>query len=281
MRRVQYSLSILALGLSVGSALAADLPQAASQPSLLSPKPMTSPEWTITLGIEARYLPTYEGNDRYHWAPFPVVNIRRAGTIRPFQSPRDGFSFSLFNTAGVQFGVTAKFKMPRRAGDDPDLAGLGNVGFVFEPGLFAEYWPTQWLRTRAELRQGIGGHRGLTGDLSADVVVPVTKQLTLSGGPRLVYGTAEAFNPYFGVTAAQSATSGLPIYSTTGGIKAYGAGFQARYEWNERWATHAFVEYDRLVGSVANSPLVRLRGDPDQFQVGAGVTYSFDIRGLW
>lgn len=281
MSRVRWSVPLFILCLGVAPSLAADLPRAPSQPSLLSPIPVASAGWTITVGVEARYLPTYEGNDRYDVVPWMTLNIRRAGTIRPFQNPRDGFSASLFNTAGVQFGATAKFKMPRRQSRDPDLAGLGDVDFVFEPGLFAEYWPVQWLRTRAEVRHGVGGHRGLVGDLSADLVVAVTPKLTLSGGPRLSFASANAISPYFGVTVAQAVASGLPVYATSGGTKAYGAGAQIRYEWTPQWATHAFVEYDRLTGSTARSPLVTLRGDPNQVTVGAGVTYSFDIGGLW
>lgn len=281
LRRVLVSVALI--GVASVAAHAADLPpaQSASQPSLFSPTPVASSGWTITVGAEARYLPTYEGNDRYHVVPWATLNVRRAGTIRPFQSPRDGASFSLFNTAGVQFGATAKFKLSRRQGDDADLNGLGNVGFVFEPGLFAEYWPVQWLRTRAEVRHGIGGHHGVVGDLSADVVWAINPKLTLSGGPRVTFVSKDAISPYFGVTAAQSLASGLPVYNTSGGTKSYGAGAQIRYEWTPRWATHAFVEYDRLTGSTANSPLVSLRGDPDQVTVGVGATYAFDIGGLW
>jgi outer membrane protein len=44
---------------------------------------------------------------------------------------------------------------------------------------------------------------------------------------------------------------------------------------------HAYVEYDRLTGSIANSPLVEQRGTPDQFTFGFGTTYSFDFRQFW
>jgi outer membrane protein len=56
---------------------------------------------------------------------------------------------------------------------------------------------------------------------------------------------------------------------------------QARYAWSPRWATHGFIEYERLAGDAANSPLVTQRGARDQIQVGIGATYSFDMRRLW
>jgi MipA family protein len=111
-------------------------------------------------------------------------------------------------------------------------------------------------------------------------VVPVTKQLTLSAGPRMTFVTVSANDPYFSVNAAQSAASGLAIYTASGGMQSYGFGTMARYEWSPQWATHMFGEYERLAGSAAHSPLVMTRGNPNQVQFGLGVTYSFDVPGL-
>ena len=41
---------------------------------------------------------------------------------------------------------------------------------------------------------------------------------------------------------------------------------------------HSYVEYNRLLGDAAASPLVTLRGSPNQMNVGAGASYSFDVR---
>ena len=48
-------------------------------------------------------------------------------------------------------------------------------------------------------------------------------------------------------------------------------------QWNPQWATHAFIEYDHLIGDAGNSPLVTQHGTPHQLTVGAGFAYSFDI----
>jgi outer membrane protein len=118
-------------------------------------------------------------------------------------------------------------------------------------------------------------------DVTADLVVPVTRQLTFSGGPRMTLATAAATSPYFSITPGQSAASGLAVYDAGGGFRSFGAGAQARYEWSPQWASHMFIEYERLVGDAANSPLVVRYGNRNQIQVGMGVTYSFDIKGLW
>lgn len=241
----------------------------------------SSRDWTLTLGIEGRVLPSYEGSDRDILLPVPLVDIRRAGTPRKFKAPNDGWSFSLYDTNAFHFGAVGKLRLQRKESDDIGLRGLGDVNWAVELGGFAEYWPTEWLRTRLEVRQGFGGHHGVVGDLSADLVMAVAPRLVLSGGPRLSVGTASYLNPYFGVTDAQAAASGLPAYNASAGARSVGAGAQARYEWSPQWASHMYIEYERLIGSAANSPLVTLRGSRNQITTGIGITYAFDVPGLW
>ena len=80
---------------------------------------------------------------------------------------------------------------------------------------------------------------------------------------------------------AQSAASGLPLFDAKGGVRSVGAGTQARYFWTPQFATHAFVEYERLTGDAASSPLVEQRGTPNQLTFGVGATHSFDIKSPW
>ena len=267
MQGVRVAVGAVLAALAGGAALAAE-------PALLTK------QWTVTLGVEGSVLPTYQGSDRYMLRPIPLFDVRKAGTPPRFHAPRDGFGFGLYDDGRFRVGPAVKIRFPRDESDDGDLRGL-DVDWAIEAGAFADYWVTPWLRTRAEVRQGFGGHHGIVSDLSADVVVPVTPVLTLSGGPRLTLATDKAQDPYFSVTAAQSAISGLPVYTAKGGVQSWGVGGQARYAWSLQWTTYTYLEYQRLSGDAANSPLVSERGSPDQLQVGMGVTYSFDVPALW
>lgn len=263
----------LALACTLISAVAAAAETDAARPS--------SRDWTLTLGVEGQVLPSYEGSDRSILLPVPLVDVRRVGTPRNFKAPRDGWSFSFYDTSSFHIGAVGKLRLPRKESNDASLRGLGDVNWVVELGGFAEYWPAQWLRTRLEVRQGFGGHRGVVADLSADLVAPVAPKLVLSGGPRLSMGTSSYLNPYFGITDAQAAASRLPAYNASAGARSVGVGAQARYEWSPQWASHMYVEYERLVGAAANSPLTTLRGSRNQITTGIGVTYAFDVPGLW
>jgi outer membrane protein len=238
-------------------------------------------DWTVTLGVEGRVMPTYEGSANTMLQPFRMFDVRRAGKPARFRSPRDGFSFGVLDYGRFIAGPTTKVRFARNEGDSTNLRGLGDVGWAFEAGAFAEYWPSDWLRTRVELRQGFGGHHGLVSDITADVVMPVSPQLTLSAGPRTTLVSSAYSNTYFSITPAQSIASGLPVYNARGGLHSVGAGAQARYEWSPQCATHMFVEYERLIGDAANAPLVVTYGKRDQIQLGIGATYSFNMKALW
>ncbi|WP_168192785.1 MipA/OmpV family protein [Undibacter mobilis] len=240
-----------------------------------------STDWTLTLGVEGRVLPQFEGSRNDVLRPVPVFSFRRAGTPQRFRSPRDGGGAALIDNGPFKFGPAIKVKLPRKESEDVALRGLGNVDWTLEAGGFAEFWPSDWLRTRLELRQGFGGHKGLAGDLSADLVVPLTERLTLSGGPRLSATNAAAVSPYYSITSGQSAASGLPVYSAGGGLKSWGAGAQVSYQIDPGWRSYWFIEYEQLAGDAAKSPLVTQRGSINQIQVGIGITRSFDIPGLW
>src|SRR6201999_1857465 len=269
MRRVTAALAAVSAIATLSTSAAADLPSpppsappAASH--LFPPLLGLGPEWTLTVGAEGRALPEFEGGSRFSGIAIPRFEIRQAGTPERFYSPRQGLGLGVIDTGNCRFGPVLKLRLPRYEGDDYALHGLGNVDWTLEAGLFGEYWPTHWLRTRAEVRQGIGGHHGIVSDLMADVIAPVSPRLTLSGGPRLSLATAEAEQPYFGITQEQSIASGLPVYNARGGIHSWGAGTQAHYQVTPQWATYTFVEYQRLEDGAADSPLVIQRGTPDQ-----------------
>ena len=247
-----------------------------------------TPDWIVTLGAEARLGPAWPGapEGKFALTGLPLLSIRDAGTAPAYFGPRDSFGFSVLNLGGLKIGPAVRLVWERTASQYTELNGLGNVDFAVQAGAFAEFWPIPWLRLRAELRQGFGGETGVTGDAFLDAVVPVG-QFRLSGGPRVTAQSAAAVSPYFSINAAQSAASTiaglpmLPVYNAGGGLYSYGAGSQLEYFWNPQWAAHAFIEYERLTGSAADSPLVTQRGSPNQLTFGLGATYSFNMRPLW
>jgi outer membrane protein len=277
------------LAIAPDIAAAADLPpQSAPPPAAPAAYAPAAPDWIVTIGIEGRVIPAWAGapDSKFGWSAMPLFSVRKAGAPPDFFGPRDSFGFSVLNLGPFRFGPAVKIVWEREASSYTALNGLGNVNFAVQAGGFAEYWPVPWLRLHTELRQGFGGETGLTGDAFLDAVVPFG-QFRWSGGPRVTLQTAAAVSPYFSITQAQSTGStvaglaALPVYNASGGLYSYGAGTQLEYFFNPQWSAHGFTEYERLTGSVADSPLVTQRGSPNQFTFGLGATYSFNMAPWW
>jgi MipA family protein len=286
----RFALALLVV-VAPSLAAAADLPQEASPPPTAPAAYAPAvPDWIVTIGAEGRIIPAFPGaaDKKLGWSALPLFSIRQAGTPPDFFGPRDSFGFNLINTGMFQFGPALQFINQRKASDYAELNGLSDVDYAAQVGAFANFWPVSWLRLRGEVRQGIGGETGVTGDVFLDAVVPVG-QWTLSAGPRMTLQTSAATSPYFSITAAQATVANglqpslgkLAAYNAGGGFYSYGAGAQVQYAFNETWTAHAFVEYQRLTDSAADSPLVTQRGSPNQLTYGLGATYSFNMHPLW
>jgi outer membrane protein len=273
--------------------MAADLPQpAAPAPTAPAVYAPPVPNWIVTIGLEGRILPQWPGasDSKFGFTALPLFNVRKEGDPPDFFGPRDSFGFNLINLGAFQFGPALQFIGERQAQNYKELYGLNSVAYAAQVGAFANFWPLPWLRLRGEIRQGIGGETGLTGDVFLDAIGQFG-QWQLSGGPRMTMQTTAAVTPYFTITPAGAAgtvqtapTSGLPPlspYAASGGVYSYGAGGQVQYRFSPQWEAHTFVEYQRLTGSVADSPIVTVRGSPNQFTYGLGATYSFSMAPWW
>lgn len=271
-------LSCVFAALPVGAwALAAD-----AEDLTLKPADQAVPtDWIITLGGDVRSTPHYMGSDQEIGVFTPYFDRHRPGTPEPFHSPRDATGIALYDNGVVALGPAGSLIWPRRQSANPSLSGLGDVGYTLQLGGYMDYWAVPWLRMRVEGMQGFGAATGVTANFAMDAVMPVSPALTLSGGPRARVDSAAAESPYFSITPAQSTASGLPAYNATGGWQAIGLGSQAKYRFNPTWATYSFIEYDKLVGSTAASPIVTgPGGSANQWTVGIGLTYSFAMGGL-
>ena len=234
-------------------------------------------EFTMTVGTRVYFEPRFDGSRSDTFSAAPLVSVKPKGSFEKFTSPRDSSGITVLDTERINIGPALNFQAERVSRDDRALLGRKNIDFVFEPGIFIEYFPTDHLRLRTEVRQGLGGHHGQIFDFSADAFTRFNEKWFVAVGPRLTLATAAALKPYFDVTLGQSIASGLPVYSNHGGLRSVGFGAALRYSWNARWESEIFGEYERLLDGVAQSPLILRRGDANQYKVGVGVTYKFDF----
>jgi outer membrane protein len=235
--------------------------------------------WTVTIGAGGNFRPDFEGSTHYLLSPIPIFSVQRAGSgQQPFISPRDGAGIALFDNGSLRAGPVLAGLPSRKAGSDSALNGLYDVKTTIEFGGFVEYFPVDWFRARAEVRRGIRGADGVFADLFADAIVPVWDRLTWSAGPRLSFANTHATSPLFSIDQTESLASGLPVFNARGGLHSVGIGTQLRYQITPHWEAHSAIEYERLTGDAAASPLVTQRGSPNQTSFSIGASYSFDVR---
>jgi outer membrane scaffolding protein for murein synthesis (MipA/OmpV family) len=234
-------------------------------------------DWYLTVGATGLVAPNFEGGNKYLFSAQPIISLGKVGPEARFVSRNDNISFSLYDSGGVRAGLTGKI-LWGRDNDIDDLKGLDPVRFGGEIGGFAEFYPTDWLRVRGEVRQGIRSHHGVVADVAADAFYDVVPEVRVSGGPRLSFASSDYFDAFYGVDATEAAASGLSEYHPGGGLKSVGIGGAITWKTTDRVTTSLFGEYARLMGPAADSSLVKERGSPDQFTVGVSAAYRFDFR---
>lgn len=252
---------------------AADLDRALTDPT-------PAKGWIVTLGGSLQLGPRYDGANSAGLSFMPSLSWRKADEPEGFSAPDDGLDFALYETDRFSVGVVGSYRSGRYSSSSPRLFGLRDVPWAIEAGAFAEFWPiADKLRTRIEVRQGFYGHHGVVADVFVDWVEHIGK-FTLAIGPRLSLGDASFMRRNFGVLPEEAALNGfLAAYRPGGGVKSAGLAGSAEYAWSPSWSTTLFARYDRMLDEAARSPLVSTIGQRNQFTIGVGASYSFQIGG--
>lgn len=155
---------------------------------------------------------------------------------------------------------------------------MEKVPFGVEIGGFGEYYPTTWLRARVDLRQAVGGHRGLVSELKLDAFTDPNAQWSFGAGPRLTIVNTKYVDSYFSVSPAEAVASGYPVYNGKGGLHSVGALAQATYRWTPAVKSTAYVKYDILTGGASKAPVVvSPLGSRHQLELGFSTAWTFNL----
>jgi outer membrane scaffolding protein for murein synthesis (MipA/OmpV family) len=236
--------------------------------------------YIVTITGDIQGAPRFPGSEEMTAFFYPGIDWRRVGEPERYKAPDDGISFTIYESPWFSFGPTARIVGERDPKDDRDFVGLHKVDYTIEGGAFLEVWPVEFLRARAEIRQGFNGHDGLVGNLGLDFVQRFGA-FTFAIGPRLAFGDSDFTREYFGITPLESIANGrVPAFRPDGGVTSVGGLASLRYKWSEQWSTTVYGGYDRLVDDAGRSPVSRVLGSRDQYIVGAQLSYSFYFAGF-
>lgn len=252
-------------------------------PNIANANGRTPDGWQVGIGIAPVVSPVFEGAKDYGFSIFPDLRFQYRDKF--FASVPEGIRYRVINRPEFKAGPIVRLRFGREeddggspffvTGSADGLNGLGDVDAAAEIGGFMRYQFGAW-RSRLELRHGVGGHDGLVGDVAIDYTGG-SAAWRYSFGPRMRFGSENFTDPYFSVDALQASRSGLPTYDADGGVNSVGIGMSVIIPRGRRMSYVVFGGYDRLLGDIADSPLVDIRGDANQVSVGAALSWRFDL----
>ncbi len=234
--------------------------------------------WQLDVGAAVIAGPRFQGANDTRLRVLPSIEV--SDNDRIFANVREGIGYKLVRGNGFEFGPLLSFSFGRRESDQSAaLRGLGNVDFTVEGGAFLRYNLGRYLATGLKVRQGVNGHNGLVveGDIRVKTAPLLSNRLFLSAGPQVSYYDKSYANAYFGITPLQSRNSGYKAFAPGDGMSA-GIGGTAIYRLADKWTLIGFASHQRLLGDIADSPLVLGRyGSRSQTSVGSSISYRFNL----
>lgn len=221
--------------------------------------------FAVDAGLGVQYGPSYLGADDGKATPWLIwrhARLTRPGAVQG--QPADGFSLL----------PSMNYIGKRKPGAHDNLEGMDKIGAAGELGLRLRYdaGPAEGYLT---LRKGFGGHDGFVGELGAKYRIAAADRLSIWTGTEARFGNDDFTRTYFGVSDDEAMTSAHAAYQPDGGFYAASLGLGARYAVTPDFALMGEVEYIRLLGDAADSPLVVSKGEP---RVKLGLVRHFDFR---
>ena len=223
------------------------------------------------VGLGPQVQPSYPGADRYSLRPFADLSRAKGDEFFPFEAPDQSFGLRLLRGDRFAIGPVIGFEGKRKRSDTDGI--LDRVGNTVELGGFVQYQLADPIRARAELRQGVGGHKGLISDLSLDYVARQGDDWVFSIGPRTSITSGKYQRAYFEVPFETGGP--LRSYRPDGGFQSVGVAAGYLKSFGPHWGVYAYAKYDRLIGDPADSPVTRRFGSRNQPSGGIALTYTF------
>ena len=181
-----------------------------------------------------------------------------------------------------QLGPALNFRPGRKSVDDPVVRTLHEVDNAWEVGLSLGWQIQDPNNGRNRLRLGLDvlqdvsdGHSGLVADFTALYRQEVMARLDVGVLAGVTVATGDYMNEVLGVTAADSAASGLAVYKPGGGFRDLRLAPLAVLHLTENWQMGATAGWSRLIGDAADSPIVRDRGNENQFFASVSLGYKW------
>ncbi len=234
----------------------------------------------FTVGLGVAMTPDYDGSNDYRVWPAGFLrfsNLYHPATYVQIAGP--GFESNLVPDDHWRMGVVASFNTSYRHVDDRAVKRLRRpesglqAGFVIGYDFSGRPDAERVLEVRATYDVLHGN--GFLITPRAHGSVPLTPDLSLGAGVSVTWASSNYMSNRFGVSGSDSLRSGLRPFKAGSGFKDLGLDVSLTYSLSQRWALTGFASYQLLLGDAAKSPIVKDRGNRNNFTSGLVVSYTF------
>jgi outer membrane scaffolding protein for murein synthesis (MipA/OmpV family) len=246
---------------------------------------------SLTIGLGAGYIPSYEGSDDYVPTPIGLAFGKVSGfgfatrgtalyvDLIPDKSDAP-FSFDFGPLANVRLDRTNRIK-------DNRVRALGKLDTAIELGAWAGVRKNGVLHEYDSLGARLAWQKDVTDTHDGTILTPAIEYSSPLSTKTLVSFSVQAehvsdryASTYYSIGAAGAAASGLAVYNADGGWKSWrttlllGQALTGDLR-HPKLSLFGGVGYSRLLGDIARSPIVRVAGDRDQYFATLGLAYTF------
>ncbi|MEQ3650913.1 MipA/OmpV family protein [Hyphomonas sp.] len=246
-----------------------------------APGPEHQDGFQFELGAGAFVGPDYKGSNDYRVMPLPFASIRYTRGDRYVALDGPGLNANIVSGGDFELGPLITFEMGR----DNDIENrtvrrLGEVDDAIMAGIFAskriDLGGPGGIEVGAQVLTDVSGaNDGMTAKFEVGYNRFLSQRTMLMIGASTSWADEKYMQAYFGVTPAGAAASGLPTYTAGSGVENVELSAGLMYRINERWSALGMVNYQRLLDTAADSPIVQLEGSEDQAGIMFGVSRSF------
>ncbi|MBP6626334.1 MAG: MipA/OmpV family protein [Arenimonas sp.] len=230
--------------------------------------------WGAGLGLGIEYESAYEGSDEFGFEvdPAGAVQWRRGDDVFYWAGQALGWRGLRADAWLLEAAVALEEGREEGDSDDGRLDGLGNADDEVELVLQARraldadwrYWLVGRVVTGENGNLGLFGMGYRFGDRNDGS----GSEINFVG----VFHDSDYANRGFGVTAEQSAASGLDETRLSSGFRSLGVNYVYRHHINDKWQVFGEALYEHYSSDVRDSPIAR---NNYEAEVSIGVLYVF------
>jgi outer membrane scaffolding protein for murein synthesis (MipA/OmpV family) len=235
------------------------------------------------VGAAVGVYPEYLGSKHQTTGAAPAFYFNLGNSRRYIQLIGPELSMNLLDSERWAAGPTMQVRFGRDADvSEPRVAHLRNIGNTVEVGGYlgwrkvdpAEIRNRLYARVQYQVDAG-NVHNSSLLSVSGQWMQRVSLPLDVFVSAATSYAGKGYMKTYFGIDPSNVGASGLPFYAPPGGFRDVRMSAGLLFHFSYTWHVAVGGQYQKLLHTAADSPIVRIAGKRGQLMYGAALLYAW------